>query len=115
MAVAPEMLRLSRHLRSKRIRQTLRQNPDLRERIRELRDNWHDDVRRWCLNRTCELGSAEHRRQIEPINNEVGDKLDNLLGFHIPVDDLNFAFEDALRTPSRSRSRSRFRSEHSRV
>ena len=106
MAVAPEMLRLSRHLRSKRIRETLRQNPDLREQIRELRDNWNGDVRRWALNRTCELGSAEQWRQIEPINNEVGDKLDNLLGFHIPRKDLNFAFQDALRAPSRSRSRS---------
>ena len=112
MAVAPEMLRLSRHLRSNRIRETLRQNPDLREQIRELRDNWNGDVRRWALNRTCELGSAEQWRQIEPINNEVGDKLDNLLGFHIPRKDLNFAFQDALRAPSRSRSRSCFRWQH---
>ena len=87
-------------------------NPDLREQIRELRGDWNDAVRRWSVNRTCELGSAEHRRQMEPMNNGVADKLDILLGFHIPRDDLLLAFTEALRAPSRSRSRSRSRWQH---
>ena len=109
MAVAPETLR---HLLREQIRETLRQNPDLREQIRELRDDWNDAVYRWSVNRTCELGSAEHMRQMEPINNDVAEKLNILLGFHIPRDDVNLAIAEALRAPSRSRSRSRSRWQH---
>ena len=109
MAVAPETLR---HLLREQVRETLRQNPDLREQIRELRDDWNYKVHRWCLNRTCELGSAEHMRQMEPIQNEANEKLNILLGFHIPRDDVSLAIAEALRAPSRSRSRSRSRWQH---
>ena len=116
MAVAPETLSLifnpQRHLLREQVRETLRQNPDLREQIRELRDDWNDAVYRWSVNRTCELGSAEHMRQMEPINNEANEKLNILLGFHIPRDDVSLAIAEALRAPSRSRSRSRSRWQH---
>ena len=99
----------------RQIHENLRQHPDRREQIRKFRDDWTTELRDWAVRRTCELGSAEHLRQVAPINEKVADKLDALLGFRIRRKDLVLFFDEALhepRSPSRSRPRSRSRWRH---
>lgn len=112
--ILPDTLRQNRVFREQ-IRGNLRQHPDLREQIRKFRDDWTTELRDWAVKRTCELGSAEHIRQVAPINEKVADKLDALLGFRIRRNDLVLFFDEALhelrpRSRPRSRSRSRPRS-----
>ena len=112
--ILPDTLRQNRVFREQ-IRGNLRQHPDLREQIRKFRDDWTTELRDWAVKRTCELGSAEHIRQVAPINEKVADKLDALLGSRIRRNDLVLFFDEALhelRSPSRSRPRSRSRWRH---